>query len=162
MSADRFPSAENDKPKFPWVAETFSGPRQSCFSSPDAGSRATTPLSPSMFSVNKMRSRGHTRDAAEAFSPGVRLRLGPPAAGTKKMSPPTTPSSLIRPPINEMDLPSGDQRGDAICIPGFSSELVLPEPTSIVNSSATYQLLSPEPCAAIPARVLPSGDQSYS
>ena len=62
--------------------------------------------------------------------PGVRLRTDQPAApaDATKISPPVTSSSLIRPPMKAMDLPSGDQRGFSICCcgPGWKTTFVSP------------------------------------
>src|ERR1700689_522743 len=61
----------------------------------------------------------HAIQLAEAGRLGVRWTGWPPAQGNLKeicqTSPPVTPWSLIRPPMNAMDLPSGDHRGRAIC-----------------------------------------------
>src|SRR5262249_2544206 len=99
---------------------------------------------------------------ADAFSAGVRLRGSPPATGTVKISPPLAPSSLIRPPINAMLWPSGDQRGTAICVAGLRISRTSPVAADTSYRRATYQCQSPGGVEATAARCLPSGDQSYS
>ncbi len=99
---------------------------------------------------------------AEPFIPVVMFFGVPPAALTVKMSPLAMPSSLMIPPMNATCFPSGDHRGTAICVLGLRMECVSPLAASTVYSSATYQLSSPSPCAAVVMNRLPSGDQSYS
>src|SRR5690349_21202963 len=95
--------------------------------SPDAGSSDATATLPSTFSINRMRFEGsHVSHLGEAFRRGVRLRGGPPPAGTTKISPPFKPSSLINPPMKATLRPSGDQRGMAICIEVLRMDVVLP------------------------------------
>src|SRR5205807_4487126 len=122
------------------------------------------PQPPSTCSANTMRSgdRSQVSQLADAFSPGVRWRGSPPAAGTVKMSPPLAPSSLIKPPTKAIVLPSGDQRGTAICIDGLRISRTAPDEADIAQSLAMYQLLSPGAGDATAASSAPSGDQSYS
>jgi len=107
-----------------------------------------------------------------AASRAAPVRLGSPdlleerereeGTGSVKMSPPLAPWSLISPPIKAIVLPSGDQRGTAICMSGFSRSRVFPEARLRTCSWARYQLSSPEPWAALSTQCLLSGDQSYS
>src|SRR5580698_5350465 len=98
-----------------------SAPDQSCEIFPLVRSTDAMPDSPSMFSVNKILSLSprlpdfQKMQSGEAAIPGVILRALPPPADTTKMSPPVEPSSLIMPSIKAILLPSGDQRGSAIC-----------------------------------------------
>src|SRR5580698_7959959 len=78
------------------------------------------------------------------------------------MSPPITPSSLIRPPINAIVLPSGDHFTLATCVDGLRMWRTAPDSASMAYTSAIYQLLSPSPGAARYTRFLLSGDQSNS
>src|SRR5678816_313618 len=94
--------------------------------------------------------------------PGVRLVASPPAAGTVSTSPPVEPWSLMIPPMKPIIEPSGDHRGSAICSAGLWITVAAPVSAGIVYSFAVHQLLSPGPGAALSAKVLPSGDQSYS
>src|SRR5436309_13940405 len=61
----------------------------------------------------------HFNQLAEAFMPGVMFFASPPSAGTKKMSPPVEPSSLINPSMKAIVLPSGDHTGLAIWSEGL-------------------------------------------
>src|ERR1700733_5991084 len=87
---------------------------------PLARSMVATPACPSTFSVKRISlgdfQYSHDGDAP---IPGVTSRASPPDACTVKMSPPIDPSSLIKPPMNAIVFPSGDQRGTAICNGGL-------------------------------------------
>src|SRR5262249_11231074 len=80
------------------------------------------------------------------------------------MSPPVEPWSLMIPPMKARDWPSGDQLGTASwrSAGGLNIDFVSPVDSDTVYSSAIHQLLSPEPCAAVAAKLFPSRDQSYS
>src|ERR1700722_9235247 len=106
-------SAEND-------IEIDSGPDHSFETFPLASSTAEMPDSPSMFSVNRISALDFQKIAfGEAAISEVTFRAFPPPAGTTKISPPVEPSSLISPSIKAMLMPSGDQRGSAICQRGL-------------------------------------------
>src|ERR1700704_6030520 len=66
------------------------------------------------YSVNRMRSGiAQKRELTEVLRPFVRFTTSSPEAETVKRSPPWNPSSLIKPSMNAIDLPSGDHRGTA-------------------------------------------------
>src|SRR5579863_3148233 len=142
---------------------SFDGSVQSGFASNVEGSRSEMPMAPSACSVNRIWPDGsHRSIEGDALRPDVRLRGSPPETGRVKISPPVTPSSLISPPMKATDFPSGDQTGLAICMEVFKMGIVFPVLAAMVKSCATYQLLSPGPGAAVPTKVVPSGDRSYS
>ena len=99
---------------------TTSGPVHRGVILPVATSTVAAPASPSMFSAKRILSGDcQVIQLGDALISGVRLRASPPLAGTKKTSPPVDPSSLISPAMNAILLPSGDQRGTAICKGGL-------------------------------------------
>src|SRR5215469_2935936 len=121
------------------------------------------PQSPSMNSPTiSLPELVHSSADADVFRSGVRLRGSPPAIGRRKTSPPMESSSLIRPLINATDFPSGETAGRPICREGLKIEFIFSADVSTEKSSATYQLLSPLPLAAVSRIVLLSGAQSYS
>jgi hypothetical protein len=64
----------------------------------------------------------HTIQAGEVGRLAVKSTGWPPLEETSQTSPPVAPWSLIRPPMKAIDLPSGDQRGTAICRPWSGPE----------------------------------------
>src|SRR5262249_20894694 len=118
--AQVFRSCARDRPNAPPSAAMVWGSVQSVRTLLRDGAMVATALAPSAWAVNRMSPDGsQANQLADAFKPGVTLFGWPPWAGIVKISPPTTPSSLIRPAINAMELPSGDQRGKAIWRGGF-------------------------------------------
>src|SRR5580704_3987159 len=125
ITAEVWRSAASERVGSPSATvEMTSGPVHSRESFPLERSTLETPAWPSMFSVKRIllgdSQYSHDGDAA---IPGVTLRAFSPVAETVKMSPPIDPSSLISPPMNAMVLPSGDQRGTAICNEGLYTGL---------------------------------------
>ena len=86
---------------------------------PVVGSSCEMPAPPSRVSAKTIRPGvGHAIDSYGGGNPRRQIAHGParpPAADATKISPPVTSSSLIRPPMKAIDLPSGDQRGFSIC-----------------------------------------------
>src|SRR5580765_4698928 len=108
-SRERAPLSED-------CALTDSSPAQIFWTAPPDAETLANPDLPSTFSPNTMRSAEvQTNVDGELLIFGVRLRTVPPATGTVKISPPTEPSSLIRPSMNATCLPSGETWGSAIC-----------------------------------------------
>src|SRR5579872_730594 len=113
-TADIDPSRES-APLSERCALTYSSPAQIFCTAPPDDDTLLNPDMPSMFSPNKMRSAEvHINEDGELLILGVRSRIDPPAIGMVKISPPTEPSSLIRPSMNAICLPSGETRGSAI------------------------------------------------
>ena len=110
--------------------------------SPCKRNRISWSLPPASSQTKRCSLSSHSIQAGEVGRPSVRSRGTPPRAGTIQTSPPVEPWSLIKPPMKAMVLPSGDQRGTAICRPckgpdtsagarigiGFRSELLGVEP----------------------------------
>ena len=110
-----------------------SAPVQSVLICPVPRSTVAMPLPPSTCSVKRMRPDGsQVSQQGEALMSGVKLRGVPPVAASVKMSPPMTPSSLIRPPMKAIALPSGDQHGTAICMDVFRIDFISPDATASV------------------------------
>src|SRR5579864_1639470 len=85
-----------------------------------AGSTLASPAPPSTHSPKRtLPFLVQVNQLAEAFISGVTFLASPPVAGITKMSPPTEGSSLIKPPMNATDFPSGDHAGTAICSDGL-------------------------------------------
>src|SRR6185312_14667367 len=112
-----FPSAASDIEGSPeYEVLMLSGPFQICETFPLGTSTSPTPVLPSIFSANViLAGRCQYKSDGEAEISGVMSFATPPEAGTTKMSPPITPSSLMMPLMNAIRCPSGDQRGAAIC-----------------------------------------------
>ena len=107
--------------------DRLSRPAHSSRRAPVAGSRLSRAMPPERDSSSHSSSgERQCRPRAEAGSPGVRLRAGPPPAGTSQTSPPFEPSSLIRPWITATPRPSGETRGAASCRLGFHSSVRSP------------------------------------
>src|SRR5437870_4130293 len=71
-------------------------------------------LPPPTISVKRMRSGVCQKsELTELLRPLVRFNASWPSAEIVNRSPPWNPSSLIKPSMNAIDLPSGDQRGTA-------------------------------------------------
>jgi hypothetical protein len=114
-TADVVPSRAIDAPTT-YSVVMCSAPRQSVCAAPPFASMRTSAASPPTTSpAVRCCVSDHDSVVAEAFMSGVRLRAAPVAASTSITSPPVEPSSLINPSMSAIDLPSGDQRGSAIC-----------------------------------------------
>ncbi len=101
---------------------------QSGITLPVPGSSAATPRPPSTASWKRISPGARQKSArTEAFLSGVRLRAPSPEAGTTQMSPPVDPSSLMRPWMTAIDLPSGEKRGQAIWRGGSQIARAAPE-----------------------------------
>ena len=120
-TADVRPSVAKDAPYSPHPpSEISSGPDQTGVTFALLTSRVASPISPSTISLNRILSPDcQCSPLGEALIPGVTFFAVPPPAGMIKMSPPVEPSSLMIPEIKAMFLPSGDQRGTAICKGGL-------------------------------------------
>jgi hypothetical protein len=55
----------------------------------------------------------------------------------------------MMPPMKAICLPSGENRGLAICRAGLCTGLISPDATAMVKSCAIHQLLSPLPFDAV-------------
>src|SRR5579863_4469603 len=164
-TAEDFPSAESEMLQSKSASATRSSPRHSSTTLWSATCTRAMPLPPSTMPAKIIfdESADQLRFEALNFISGVRLLISPPSAPTEYISPPGIGSSLINPPMNAIFLPSGDQRGSAICRPGFSTSVfIAPDAASTVIKLAMYQLSSPLPCAAVTTKRLPSGAQSNS
>ncbi len=157
------PSRENAA-EVPQRAVRCSGPRQSVAGVPGrSGSTRRKAVSPPMSAVaTSPASRVHTSWAAEARIPGVTFRARAPVTGTTRTSPPFAPKSLISPSMNATRVPSGLQVGSQSWSAGWWSTRAGPPAVGTMNSSAVHQLSSPEPCAPVAAKAVPSGLQAYS
>src|SRR6185312_2188921 len=113
----KLPSAASDIEGSPeYEVLMLCAPFQICETFPLGTSTSPTPALPSIFSANVISAgRCQYKSDGEAEISEVLFFLPPPEAGTTKMSPPITPSSLMMPPITAICFPSGDQRGAAIC-----------------------------------------------
>src|SRR5216683_3767679 len=115
MMEDVFPSCAREMlvPQRP--AETYSWPRHRGSMRALAGSMMATAASPSTVSPKTIFASGvQASQLAVAFTSGVMFVGSPPVAGIVYTSPPTEGSSLMRPAMNAIFLPSGDHAGFAI------------------------------------------------
>ena len=92
-----------------------SAPVKSVAIGPPSFETVARPESPATSSPNRIVSGEiQRRVEADAFIPGVTFLGFPPARGRTQTSPPVEPWSLMMPPMNATEEPSGEKRGSAI------------------------------------------------
>src|ERR1700739_3115604 len=112
-------AAESEKLKMPEALNAPSADQRGSIL-PFAGSSVAIALLPPTNSLKRIFLSGsQVSHAAEAFMSLVRFFASPPLLLTMWMSPPVMPSSLIKPSMKAICLPSGDQAGLAICSLGL-------------------------------------------
>src|SRR6267378_8581473 len=115
MMAEVFPSRARETLVPQGPAETCCWPRQREAMRALAGSTMAMAASPSTDSPKTILASGvQASQFAVAFMSGVTLVASPPVAAIVYMSPPTDGSSLMRPAMKAVFLPSGDHAGFAI------------------------------------------------
>src|SRR6201999_3460895 len=108
ITADCVPSAETERFGFHKPAVMLSAPRHKFETAGVRGSTRETEESASRILAKRiLLSEVQVSRLAEDFRPGVMSFACPPALGIMKTSPPTLGSSLIRPSMKAMCLPSG-------------------------------------------------------
>ena len=106
------PPSDTDCPS-PWNNVAGAAEGRSSATSAIRSSRSTVAARPSLPSSDEPHA--NDRSVTLAFIPGVRFTGAPPASESRNASPPVEPKSLISPPMNATERPSGDTTGSASC-----------------------------------------------